>query len=68
MPPTATTLPFSNIGWAMRRRESYCKTESASMQIKYGKFAALMPMFSASALPPFFFRMSVTGTFCARVS
>lgn len=60
-PPTATTFSCSTSGAAISRSESYCSTESASMQMKYGYCEALMPMFSASDLPPLSLEMSVTG-------
>ena len=53
-------------GATISRSESYCSTESASMQMKYGYCAALIPMLSASALPPFSLVMSVMGTPCTR--
>jgi len=56
----ATTFSFSRSGSAIFFNESYCRTLSASMQIKYGHLDALMPIFKASALPPFFLRIRVT--------
>ena len=67
-PPTATVSSRSSTGRDMFLSESYCNTESASMQMKYGYLAAFIPMLRASALPPFFLRITVSGTRVSCVS
>ena len=49
-------------GAVISRNESYCRTESASMQMKYGYWETLMPMLSASDFPPLPLLTSVSST------
>ncbi len=53
LPPTATVRLSRLNGITISRRESYCKIESASNDVINGYLAKLIPIFKASAFPPF---------------
>ena len=62
-PPTAIVFSFSIKGTTMLLKESLCNTESASNVRNNGYVEALIPIFKASAFPPFSLFIKVIFTF-----